>query len=112
MADLFRTLVDGVAERDDLVAAAGERAAALPPPKVAGRTVDEVAADVVRLALIASAAGLKAQMRAAVKHVTAEAKAVTATDPRKVRAVTDIDVAERKAELIAAHPAPAAKEVE
>ena len=107
MADLFRTLVDGVAERDDLVAEAGARAEELPPPKVAGRTADEIAADVVRLALLASLAGIKAQMRAAIKHVIAEAQAVIGADPRKVRAVTDIDVAERKAELIAAHPAPA-----
>lgn len=101
MADLFRVLVDGVAERDDLVVVAGERAEELPPPNVAGRTVDEVAADVVRLALIASVMGLKAQVKSVMRHVTEEAKAVAGTDPRKVRAVTDIDVAERKAELIA-----------
>lgn len=38
-------------------------------------------------------------------RLTAEAQAVIGTDPRKVRAVTDIDVAERKAELIAAQAA-------
>jgi predicted RNA polymerase sigma factor len=70
------------------------------PPSVAGRALDDVAADIVEVALRASVAGLPRQMRVAIHAVRAEAEAVKQTDPRKVRAVTDIDVAERKAELI------------
>lgn len=106
MPDLFRALVQGVVERDALVQAAAERAATLPLPPIAGREIPELAADIVRLALVASVMDLRGQLRVAVGAVQEAAAAVKITDPRKVRAVTDIDVAERKAALIRADTGP------
>lgn len=107
MPDLFRALVQGVVERDALVQEAGERAATLPLPPIAGREIPEIAADVVRLALGASVMDLRGQLKVAVGAVKKIAIAVRTTDPRKVRAVTDIDVAERKAERIHSTPGAA-----
>jgi Ribonuclease G/E len=96
MPDLFDTLVDGVAERTDLVEAAGKRAEDGEQPALVA-DVEALAADIVRRALQASAVGIAVQMRAVYRHVKAEAAALEKEDPRQIRAITSVDIAARQA---------------
>lgn len=105
MPNLFDTLVDGVAERTDLVEAAGQRAESGEQPALVS-DVEALAADIVRRALQASAEGIAVQMRAVFRHVKAEAVALESEDPRSVRAITSVDVAARQAARLAEREQP------
>ncbi len=99
MADLFAVLVDGVAATDEQADAAASRAKDMTVDHLLdGETADEVVEEIMRMSLVASLEGLADQMGTAADMVREEASALKKEDPTKVKAITNLEVAQRRQE--------------
>lgn len=97
--DLYDVIVNNVADTDEEVDAAGERAKArgVGDTARAATSADDVVLRASRQKLIASLLGLGSQTGVSADQVRAEAAALKRQDPRSIPAVSKIDVARRRA---------------
>lgn len=101
-ADHFDVIVTSAIERDDEITAVAEAASAVEPEEVLASASDgdTLATEALRRAAVEVAGRMGLQREIARKQVDGEAKALRSADPTTVKAITNEDIAAKRARKI------------